>query len=155
VNTFGLQGELKLLLNPDFSDVEFKKNALVEISGCNYSLAKYRKIKNLLRFSLNEFQDINQVLGFIGCLVSIEPNQLQKPPTGEVYSFQVLGFSVIDQFDLVIGEIVKVENTGWQRILRVTRLNKKEALIPWVDNFVKDINFTKKTVKVQTIEGLI
>ena len=155
VNTYGLNGELKLLTDPLYGDLEFKKNAEIKIANKVYRLRNYRRNKNLIRFSLVEHEDINAVEALIGETVMIDSSELKKLNEDEFYSFELLGFDVVDESGNDIGKIIRIKDSGWQKILRIKGSQKKDILIPWVAFFVKEIDRERQTVRVETIEGLI
>jgi len=155
VNTYGLKGELKLLLDPLYADLQFKKEAKFHIEDQDYVLLHYQKKKLTVIFSLKNHQDINLVEKLKGKMVSTANSELASLTKGDFYAFELLGFEVFDQNDQLIGRIINVEDTGYQKLLRIESIKDKEVLIPWVDFFVKSIATNEKKVVVETIEGLI
>jgi 16S rRNA processing protein RimM len=135
--------------------LEFKKNATLDIAGGNYRLASYRKVKNLLRFSLLEHQDINLVTTLIGEVVTVKSSEIKKPAKDEFYGHQLLGLAVFDGENNLLGEVITIEDTGFQKLLRIKKNDDKQALIPWVDFFVKKIDLNEKKIVIETIEGLL
>ena len=155
VNTYGLKGELKLLVDPDYGDLEFEREAIIIIADKEYRFYHYTKKKNLWLISLMDHQDINLVEHLVNSLVVCDLASVKTLPKGSYYSFQLIGLSVFSLQDELLGEIIKVEDSGYQKTLRLTSPANKEILIPWVDFFVKQIDLSLKIVRVAVIEGLI
>ena len=154
VNTRGLKGELKLLADPNYSDLQFSKGAQLSLGQEIYCLENYRWQKNTLIFTLQGFSHINEVELLVGVKVSVKSDQLRPKPAGDFYAFELIGYKVYDQNDDLIGEVSRVQDSGFQRVLRIQR-EGKDALIPWVDFFVKTIDATTKSIRVEVIEGLL
>ena len=155
VNTRGLKGEIKILLNPLYYDIEFKKQALIEIGEKELVLSSYKKEKNILFMFLVNYTDINDVLKFKGESIIITSKELKKKPADLFYSYQLLHLVVLDQFKENIGIVIAVEDTGWQKILRIKRPDGTHVLVPWVMAFVKDISLKNNEIIIETIEGLL
>lgn len=81
-------------------------------------------------------------------------SQLLVAEMGEaIYLKQVLGFAVVDR-DQRVGEIVGFSSNGVQDLLRV-KTDNGEVLIPFVDDFIVDLNFETRTVNMSLPEGLL
>jgi len=155
VNTYGLKGELKLILNPDYLDIEFKKNAKVKIANNDYVLLNYKRNKHTVIFLLKDHQDINLVEHLKGELLKTTLIEFKTLVKNEYYGFQILSLNVYDQNKQLLGKVERVENTGFQKLLRIKTENNKDILIPWVDFFVRKIDLKEAIVEVETIEGLL
>lgn len=153
VNTKGISGELKLLVNPLFSDVELKKNSQIEVNQQIYKITKLTRVNHLWFFSLKEYLDINKIEHLIGENAYVFSEDLMKPNKG-YYRFELTNFLVYDQFEQLVGKVLAVETTGFQDILRIKR-EVKDGLVPMVNNFIKVIDFKEKIIQIQTIEGLL
>lgn len=79
--------------------------------------------------------------------------------TGEdedgVYLDEILGFVVKDPAQKTLGEIVGFSSNGPQDLLVLKTSNGKEAEVPFVDAFLKKIDFKRKTVVMELPEGLL
>jgi 16S rRNA processing protein RimM len=68
---------------------------------------------------------------------------------------QILNFKVVDLHGVVLGEIIGFASNGVQDLLRLKRENGVEALIPFVDAFVANIDFDNHQVKMDLPQGLL
>ncbi len=155
VNTYGLKGELKLLVDPDYSDLEFEKDSIILIGEKEYLLSSYRKKNSLWRISLAQHHDINLVEHLINSSVVCDLTTVKVLPPGNYYSHQLLGLTVYSLQDELLGQVIKVEDSGFQKRLRLISPSNKEILIPWVDFFVKEIDLASRVIRVALIAGLV
>lgn len=66
----------------------------------------------------------------------------------------LLDMTVIDSKGVEIGKITSIFDTAAHEILEVES-DKYEAMIPNIDEFVKEIDFEKKVMHVSLIEGML
>ena len=153
VNTVGLKGELKFLVNPLYLDLSLKKNTVVKINNQEFIILRYRSSGNLWYVTFKDKFDVNLVEYLKGELFYIDEVYFNKPEKG-YYRFQLRDFEVFDQNNRLIGIIKEVESTGFQDLIRI-KTTTKDVLIPMVPAFIKDINFVDRQVIVNMIEGLV
>lgn len=153
VNTYGLKGELKILINPLFTDFILKARAKLIVNELEYQVVNYEMENNLWYVTFKDHLDINLVEKLKGSLVYLNESELAKPVNG-YYRYQLQGFQVLNQDLDLIGEVFVVESTGFQDIIRIKR-EKKDILIPLVKPFVKRIDYLKRIIIIEPIEGLI
>jgi len=84
------------------------------------------------------------------------PEKLLQAEEGDgLFLKQVLNFTVIDPAGVILGKIVGFGTNGVQDLLRVERENGVEALVPFVEAFIVNIDFDKQLVKMDLPQGLI
>lgn len=151
VNTHGLKGELRII-----SDFKFKDKLFIE--GRKLYLGKrkqevllksYRKHKNYDMVMFEGINDINDAIIFKNDDVFVKRDELDID--GYVDE-DIIGLDVYSDGNYIgkVNSIIKNK----QEIL-VIENNKKNYLIPFVDEFVKNIDLDKKIISVNLIEGLI
>ncbi len=151
VNTHGLKGELRII-----SDFKFKDKLFIE--GRKLYLGKrkqevllksYRKHKNYDMVTFEGINDINDAIIFKNDDVFVKRDELDID--GYVDE-DIIGLDVYSDGNYIgkVNSIIKNK----QEIL-VIENNKKNYLIPFVDEFVKNIDLDKKIISVNLIEGLI
>ena len=62
VNTHGIKGELRILSNFKYKNEIFKINNFLYIDNIKYQIRTYRKHKNYDMVTLNDYNNINDVL---------------------------------------------------------------------------------------------
>jgi 16S rRNA processing protein RimM len=126
-----------------FSDSEefFVRDAIIE--------------KDQVKILFEGYDDINSVGKMIGSLVVIDESKRVKLEEGQYFLYDLVDMDVIVE-GKKIGKTVSVENYGGQDLFKI-RLdeNKKEVLIPFVVDFVKNIDTDKKIIEMELIDGML
>ena len=152
VNTHGLKGEIRIL-----SDFEYKDK--VFIKGMKFYLGRkkeevivnsYRHHKNFEMITMEGYDDINQVERLKKLYVYIKKSDL-KLDKGEYLDSDLIGLDVIIDGN-INGKVTDVRTSG-TKILVITT-NDKEILIPYVDEFVKEINLNDNYIVIEPIKGM-
>lgn len=149
VNTHGIKGELKILSDIRNKEVVFKKGNIVTIENQEFTINSYRVHKNFDMITLNEYNDINQVIIYKGKKVFVDKKYL---PANILFDEDYIGLDVLS--DRYIGKIVDIMKNLYQDIF-VIQGNEKTYYVPNVKAFIKNIDFDKKELYINEIEGLI
>ena len=152
VNTHGLKGEIRIL-----SDFEYKDKIFVK--GMKFYLGRkkevvtvnsYRHHKNFEMITMEGFDDINQVERLKKLYVYIKKEDL-KLGDNEYLDSDLVGLDVLIDGN-TCGKVTDVRVSG-NKIL-VINSNDKEVLIPYVDEFVKEINLKDNYIVIEPIKGM-
>ena len=54
-----------------------------------------------------------------------------------------------------MGTVVRMEASAAQNLIRLKKPDGKQALIPYIDVFVKQVDLQAKTITLDLIEGLL
>jgi len=114
--------------------------------------AGYRVHKGYVLLRLRGMADINAVLPFKGCALYAAVADLPPLPTGHFYYHEILGCQVY-QGDRLIGTATAIDD-GPQALLKVTRPDGSQLLIPLVPAFLADVDVANRRVQVTLIEGM-
>ena len=160
VNTHGLKGELKIESWSDFDAERYVPGNTVYLSRNGevsaFTVTGYRPHKGFALVKLEGITDISTAEQYRGCIVSINAADRPDLPEGEYYFDQLIGLQVFDEEGNFIGEVIAVEETnGAQDNLRVERPGQKDALIPNVEEFVKDVDMEEGRITIHVIQGLL
>jgi 16S rRNA processing protein RimM len=102
------------------------------------------------------FDDRNSAETLRGLTLSIEVDPSQSPQDpDEYYDHQLVGLNVVLADGTHVGTIGEVIHLPSQDLLTVLRVGEAEALIPFVTEFVPDINLATKTVVITPPPGLL
>ncbi|MEM7160921.1 MAG: ribosome maturation factor RimM [Bacteroidota bacterium] len=82
------------------------------------------------------------------------PNSFLPKEEGEFHGHEILGFLVVDQKDGELGNVEDVIEHSSNPLIRVDQ-GEREILIPYQDEFIIEINSSKKRIEVDLPEGLI
>ena len=151
VNTHGIKGELRIVSDFKYKDKVFYKGNKLYLGKRKQQvyINSYRKHKNYDMVKFNDINDINDAIIFKGDEVFIKREDLDID--GYVDE-DIIGLKVYDD-DKLIGKVNSIIKNK-QEILVVKNKNKN-YLIPFVDEFIKNIDLDKKILIINTIEGLL
>lgn len=151
VNTHGIKGEVRLLSKFRYKDKVFVKGFKVYIGKDKeeFEIEKYRVHKNFDMLVFKDNYDINKVEYLKGSLVYINKDDLHLDDD-TFLSIDLIGFNVIID-NKNIGIIKEVLDTPANEVLVLDN----NVMIPYVKEFIDNINTNKKTITIKNIKGLI
>lgn len=144
VNTFGLKGELKISTESDFIKERFGKGSKIylKLNGKyqEFTISSSRMIKGLPTIVLNDLVDINDVTKYVGLNVYSSTDDNPVLDDNEYYIDDLVGLKVLfpdkQEFGIVKDIIILPAND----VMEIETLDGKKELIPFVDDFVKEVN---------------
>lgn len=151
VNTHGIKGEVRLLSKFRYKDKVFIKGFKVYVGKdkIEFEIEKYRVHKNFDMLLFKDNYDINKVEHLKGSLVYINKDDLHLDDN-TFLSIDLIGFNVIID-NKNIGIIKEILDTPANEVLVLDN----NVMIPYVKDFIDNINIDKKMVIVKNIKGLI
>ena len=160
INSHGLKGELKIRSSSDFDDLRYQTGNTVYLyqngSYLPVKVASFRVHKGYSLVSFEGMQDINLAEQYKNSLVCIQDTDRHELEDGEYYIDELNGMKVVDEAGNEIGTVIAVEPTvGAQNNLRVKKTAGGTALIPNVDEFVKEIDEEQSVITIHVEEGLL
>lgn len=152
VNTHGIKGEIRILSDFNHKSDVFKKGNFLYIGNEKEKqvINTYRVHKNYDMVTFNGINDINDVLRFKGKSVYINREEFNFE--GIIYD-DLIGLQVYDK-DKLIGEVVDIMKSSAHPLL-VIENNGKQNFIPFIDEFILNVDEKNKRIDVLLIEGLI
>jgi 16S rRNA processing protein RimM len=87
--------------------------------------------------------------------VYIDIDLLKSDEEGEIFLHEILGFQFNDVHGNPLGKVVGFGTNGMQDLLEVELSNGKKALIPFVEPFIRNIDFDKRQLDMELPEGLL
>lgn len=151
VNTHGIKGEVRILSSFKYKDNVFKKDMLFYIGDkkLEYKVESYRKHKIFDMVTFYNINNINDILHLKGLDVYINKEDL-KLDNNKLLAIDLIGFSAIIE-GKKIGIISEVIDTSANEVLVLDN----KIMIPYVDEFILNVNNTNKEVIIKNIRGLI
>ena len=147
VNTHGIKGEVKIISDFKYKNIIFKKGSTIYIDDNKYIINSYRKHQKFDMITLMGINNINEAIFLKGKSVYIKKEDYEFPgPLNE----DLYGKKVYDK-DKYIGVLKDIQKNVNQELLIVEN-NDKTYLIPYVDEFVKEIN---EDIHLELIKGFI
>ena len=149
VNTHGIKGEIRILSDFKYKEQVFKKgnNIYIGRDKIKEVLNSYRVHKNYDMVTLEGINDINDVLKYKGMNVYIDRNEYKFE--GIIYE-DLIGMKVLSD-SKEIGVIEEVLNSSAHPIIKLDN----GVMIPFIDEFILNVDLDKKEVKVKLIDGLM
>jgi 16S rRNA processing protein RimM len=149
VGTHGIKGEIRIISDFQFKDKVFVVGNSLIINDKDYVIRSYRKHKNFDMVTLNDYNDINEVLFLVRNKVYFDKEKLNLS-NEEVLDEDLLEFKVIDQ-DERVGKVVEVFLASpTNKIIRV--MFDKEYLIPVYSPMLKSIDKSNKCIYVDILD---
>ena len=154
VNTHGIRGELKVVPTTDFPEERFAAGAAVNLTYAKktetFTIAHVRVHKGCLLVSFKGISNITEVEKYKDCVLWVEAEHEDD----DFYYDELIGCQVYASGEL-IGEVSEILETQAHEILRVVRENGKDVLIPYVENFILDVDIDENRIDVSLIEGML
>ena len=150
VSTHGIKGELRILSDFQFKEKVFMVGNELIINNISYKIRSYRKHKNFDMVTLNDYNNINDVLFLLKQKVFFRKEDL-KLSDEEILDEDLLEFKVLcnDLEGKVLEIFLASENN---KIVRV--MLDKEYLIPINSPLIKKIDKNNKVIEVELISGM-
>lgn len=152
----GIKGTLKIKPFTDFLD-RFDKDKIVKIKFeetlFEFVIEESFLHKNFVCIKLKGIDDINQALKFKNCEIVIEEDELRTLDKDEYYIHDLIGLKVLDDDDNEIGVITDVISLVSNDVYEIELQNKKKVFYPAVKDFIKEIDISKKIIRIKNYEG--
>ena len=159
VNAVALRGEVKVYHYSDYKErFEELEEILVERKGkyTAYEIENVRYQKNTAILKLKGVDDRNAAEALKESDIYITEDDLRELPEDTFYVKDLIGCRVLNEENgAEIGVIKDVLQNSAQDIYQITLKNGKEALIPVVGEFVREVSIEEKYVKIHLIPGFI
>ena len=156
--TFGYKGQVIVIANTDkpekYKDLEF---VFVEIQHerVPFFITEFSlQYRNSFALKIEDIDNPDQAQKLLGCNVYIPESEKIDDTDKEIDFSDLAGFEVTDVKAGYLGKINQVLELPQQYIMQIFQ-GKKEILIPLNEDFIKKIDFKKKTIRIEAPEGLI
>ncbi|MDD2492503.1 MAG: ribosome maturation factor RimM [Bacilli bacterium] len=159
VTTHGIKGEVKVKLETSFPEERFKKGSKLFLKENDLyreiTINSYRMHKQMALITFNNLQNINDVLGYIGKELYVDETAQINLSEDDFYYHDLIGLDAFDEKHNLLGVVSDIMEVPQGEILVITKQNGKEALIPFVDEYIKKVNLEEKCIVIRIIEGLL
>ena len=100
---------------------------------------------------------LDQARKFTNTLVHVKADKLPDLPDGEYYHHEIIGMKVLLESGEVLGTVKEIVETGANDVYVVTSVtgDKKEILIPAIDEVLLEIDVSSKQMKINPLPGLL
>ncbi|MBC1694911.1 ribosome maturation factor RimM [Listeria welshimeri] len=161
VNTHGLIGEIRVIATTDFPEERFQVGNTVYLFEKNSKkpgkliIRSHRKHKNFDLLMFEGLTGIHQVERMKEGVLKIKETQQTDLEENEFYFHEIIGCTVVTTDGEELGEIIEILTPGANDVWVVKGADKKEKLIPYIADVVKEINTNDKKITIEVMEGLL
>lgn len=152
VNTHGLKGEVRIISDFKYKENIFKKgiNLYVGKNKDKYEINSYRKHKIYDMVTFVGINSIDDIIRYKGDNVYVNREEITFDG---ILDEDIIGMEVYGDNKL-IGNVTTILKNSAHSILVVEK-NGNKNMIPYVDEFIKNIDLKNKKIEINVIEGLI
>lgn len=150
VSTHGIKGELKIKSDFEKKELVFKPNNKIIIDKEEHTIRTYRFHKIFDMISIDNLENINDVLIYVGKNVYVSRDSL-KLKENEFLLSDLIGLNVVFN-DTVYGIVADYSN-DMNPLIKIEY--NKNYYIPINERYIKKVDIENKKIFVENIEGLI
>lgn len=149
--THGVKGQLVLKADRDFS-IHDVKAVFIEVSGAKapYFISEIKESNTGIIISLEDLAAIEKARVLIGKQVFIDATLVLEDEDDEDW----IGFELVDKHFGSLGTIKEITDNGVQTLVSII-YKEKEVILPMVEEFIENIDETKRKIFYNAPEGLI
>lgn len=96
---------------------------------------------------LKGYEDRDEVAKLTNLEIGVKRESLPRLPPNQYYWVDLLGLTVVTTSNQVLGTIEDFLETGSNDVM-VVRGNEKEHLIPYIDDYIVNLDLTKRVIQV-------
>ena len=159
IDSFSLDGTLKVLSKTTNGKMRYQKGNKVflltkEGERIEKEVISYRSNGQFDFVKLSDINTKEDALLYKGCSLEVIKNQndLEK---GYYFYSDLIGCRLLDENGQEIGSVRDVEEFPAQITLRCQRKNQPDYFIPFVKDFIINVDIEKKEITIHVIEGLL
>ena len=153
----GVRGDLFVEPMTDEPDHRYADGTVLMTSNdttLTVATSKWHSGRFVVHFAGFDDRNVAETLRGLTLSIEVDPAQSPEDPD-EYYDHQLVGLNVVLADGTHVGTIGEVIHLPSQDLLTVLREGDTEALIPFVTEFVPDINLATKTVVITPPPGLL
>ncbi|MDG0816516.1 ribosome maturation factor RimM [Bdellovibrio svalbardensis] len=155
----GLKGDLYVLIfSGDISWAKRLKKFSLQLKGSDesqeFTVERVKPFKKGIIVKAAEVADRTAAEALEHFEFSIEEDLLTSKPGETIYLSEIKNFKLKDPEQNILGEIVDFSSNGAQDLL-VVDIKGKKVEVPFVDAFIKKIDFKHQSVVMDLPEGLL
>ena len=152
-NSHGYKGEFRISSLIPIQKISEIKFIFIKINGSQipFRIESFQKIKDFsFLVKIDEFNSDDEVKKIVTNEVFIENKYIANFKENQ----NIIGFSVIEIEKGFLGKVETINDQTIQKIIFV-KSNEKKFCFPYHENFIKNINYKKKELKVKISDDLI
>ncbi len=156
-NTHGVHGEVKVYPTTD-DMARFKKLKQVILDTGKeqrtLEIASVKFFKNLAILKFKGIDNINDIEKYKGKDLLITREQAVPLKKDEYFICDLIGCQVVTEDGTEVGELTEVLQTAANDVFVVEGIEKKEILVPYINDCVLNVSMEEKKVTVKLLPGM-
>ena len=159
-DSFGVDGTIKIYSTTSFGDKRYKSGSIVLLVNPQnqvvkeLTVEKYRHSGFFDFVMFAEYNNPEEVKVLKGYHIQVIKDNKDLDKDHYFYS-DLRGCKIIDEKNNVLGIVKEVEEFPAQVTLRVSRDKGQDFFVPFIKEFIKNVNIDGKTIEIKVIEGLL
>lgn len=149
-STFGIKGELKVRSDFNYLDKAYKIGNVILINNIEHKISGVRYHKNHVLLKIDNLENINDVLDYVGYNIYIKRSDLNLSST-EYLDSDLINSDVIND-GINLGKVIDVIR-GVNTLIKVR--GKVMFYIPYVDEYITNFDLENKKLYTKNCENLI
>ncbi|MBQ8591479.1 MAG: ribosome maturation factor RimM [Lachnospiraceae bacterium] len=157
-STHGIRGEVKVYPTTDDAKRFKKLKQVILDTGKEKLELEIEGVKFFKQFVILKFKgidNINDIEKYKGKNLYVTRENAVKLQKDEYFIADLIGLTVVDESDKVIGTLTDVIETGANDVYVVKMENEKEVLLPAIKQCILDVNIEEERIRVHIMEGLM
>jgi 16S rRNA processing protein RimM len=151
----GVQGEIILDLHTDFPErLKSGRKLFLGEEHKPMTLVSARPHAKGMLIKFKGVETPEEVGQFRNQWVYVKASDVPPLPEGQLYQHELFGFSVVDESDNLLGELVEILETGANDVYVVKDANGKELLLPAIPSVILELDPARRLIRVHLLEGL-
>ena len=159
IGTHALKGEVRIYSVTDSKEARYKVGNTLYIDHNNQlvpvEVKHHREHKGNDLILFEGYTSINDVEKFLKCKIYVHNSQIEELGDDEFYYSELIGCTVLNKKKELIGTVKDVVNYGASDIIVVENEAKEEFMIPFVNEFMEDVDLENRTIMINPIEGML
>mgnify|MGYP005840553637 CR=1 FL=1 len=152
----GVRGEMTMEVLTDFPErIIVGKTVYLGEEYRPFQVRSQRWHGALMLVAFQEVNDPEQAGEYRNSLVYVRTDEIPPLETGEYYHHQLLGLQVFAESAGRLGEVTDILETGSNDILVVNLAAGGEALLPFTDEVILEIDLSRRAIRVRLLPGLL
>lgn len=161
VNTHGIKGEVRIISQTDFADSRFAPGQTLYLgnphdpkSKSALKIKSHRRHKQFDLLAFEGYNNINQVLSWVGQDLYIEEDQQGDLDPDSFFIHQIIGLDVFLEDGRHLGSIKEIIQTKANDVWVVERIKQDDLLLPAIHQVIQAVDMDKKAVYIKSLEGM-
>jgi len=151
----GVRGELIMDLHTDFPErLKAGRKLFIGENHKPMILASCRVHGQGMLISLRGIETPESAGQFRNQWAFVKTKDVPSLPEGQYYQHQLIGLSVLDEEDHLLGTLTEIIETGANDVYVVTDESGRELLLPAIPSVILDLQPESRFMRVHLLEGL-